>query len=195
VPPSPEKLKKAGFQETRTVLDEPGIARALRRMATELVERHAGTTGLVLVGIRTRGVVLAERLRDIIAEQEGVRLPLGILDITLYRDDVVYGLPDPEVQPTSLEIPLRDRHVVLVDDVLFTGRTIRAALDAIMDFDRPRSIELAVLVDRGNRELPIQADVVGVAVPTRKQEETIAVYLREQDQGREDVVLCTHVPG
>jgi pyrimidine operon attenuation protein/uracil phosphoribosyltransferase len=189
VPPSPEKLQKAGFHEVRPVLDEAGIQRALRRMASELVEKNAGTANLVLVGIRTRGVVLAERLRAIVAEQEGVTLPLGILDITLYRDDVIFGLPDPEVQPTSLEIPLRDQTVVLVDDVLFTGRTIRAALDAIMDFDRPRAIHLAVLVDRGGRELPIAADVVGVTVAARKTEETVAVYLREQDQDREEVVL------
>lgn len=189
MPPSPEKLQKAGFHEVRSVLDEAGIQRALRRMATELVEQNAGTENLVLVGIRTRGVPLAERLRAIVAEQEGVTLPLGLLDITLYRDDVVFGLPDPEVQPTSLEFPLRDQTVVLVDDVLFTGRTIRAALDAIMDFDRPRAIRLAVLVDRGGRELPIAADVVGVTVAARKTEETVAVHLREQDQGREDVVL------
>ena len=186
--PSEDKLLKAGFEENRRLMDEAGISRALRRMAGEIVERNSGTDGLLLVGIRTRGVPLADRIGEIIQELEGTKVPQGILDITLYRDDVLVGLPDPEIKPTSLPGPIKDQCVVLVDDVLFTGRTVRAALDAIMDFGRPRRIQLAVLVDRGNRELPVQADYVGVHVETGKTQDAVAVRLREQD-GLEEVVL------
>lgn len=189
--PSEEKLSGAGFNENRKLLDAADIGRALRRIAGEIVERNAGTEGLVLVGIRTRGVFLADRLRKLIQELEGREPPHGILDITLYRDDVLVGLPDPEIKPTFLEVPLRDQRVVLVDDVLYTGRTIRAALDAIMDFGRPRQIELCVLVDRGNRELPIQADYVGIHVETDKRRDAVAVMLGETDTGPDRVVLFT----
>ena len=187
--PTEDKLRKAGFAETRQLLGEADIGRALRRMAGEMVERNAGTEGLVLVGIRTRGVFLADRIRRHVKELEGKDVPHGILDITLYRDDVLVGLPDPEIKPTSLEVPLRDTRVVLVDDVLYTGRTIRAALDAIMDFGRPRQIELCVLVDRGNRELPIQADYVGIHVETDKRNHSVAVILAQTDSGPDRVVL------
>ncbi len=189
VAPSEEKLRKAGFTQTRRLLDEADIARALRRIADEIVERNAGTDDLVLVGIRTRGVYLAERIRKNIQQTEGREPPHGILDITLYRDDVLTGLPDPEIKPTSLEVPLRDQNVVLVDDVLYTGRTIRAALDAIMDFGRPRCIQLAVLVDRGNRELPIQADYVGLRIDTDKKHDAVAVMVTEKDTGPDRAVL------
>lgn len=192
--PSEQKLRDAGFRVVRRLLDEQGVARALRRMAVEVVERAAGTDGLVLVGIRTRGVFLAERMRALIEQEEGTAPPLGILDITLYRDDVLVGLPDPEIKPTSLEVSLRDKIVVLVDDVLYTGRTVRAALDAIMDFGRPRAIQLAVLVDRGNRELPIGADYVGVQVETDKRRDAVSVMLSEHDEGPDRVVILSQEP-
>lgn len=189
--PSKEKLLQQGFVESRRILDEAGITRALRRMAGEIVERNSGTDDLMLVGIRSRGVPLADRLVAIIAELEGRQVEQGILDITLYRDDVLVGLPDPEVKPTTLPGPLVGKRLVLVDDVLFTGRTIRAALDHVMDYGRPEYIQLAVLIDRGGRELPIQADYVGTTVETQKTRDSIAVLLRESDEGREEVLLFT----
>jgi pyrimidine operon attenuation protein/uracil phosphoribosyltransferase len=156
--------------EVRELLDQGGIVRALRRIAHEIVERNATASGgLVLVGIRTAGVPLAERLAKFIAETGELTPELGAIDITLYRDDVFEGLPKPEVGST--EIPghsIFGRTVVLVDDVLYTGRTIRAALDALMDYGRPRAVQLAVLVDRGHRELPIRPDYVGLTVQTSR---------------------------
>jgi pyrimidine operon attenuation protein/uracil phosphoribosyltransferase len=195
VAPTEDKLRRAGFGESRRLLDEAGIGRALRRIASEIVERNSGTDALVLVGIRTRGVYLAERIRKIIEQTEGREPPFGILDITLYRDDVLVGLPDPEIKPTSLEVPLRDQNVVLVDDVLYTGRTVRAAMDATMDFGRPRCIQLAVLVDRGNRELPVQADYVGIHVETDKSHDAVAVMLSEHDPGPDRAVLFSRATG
>ena len=153
--------------ERRELLDGPGIARALKRIAHEIVERHAG-------------VPLAERLANVVAETgEAARPELGAIDITLYRDDVFEGLPKPEVGSTELPgHSIAGRSIVLVDDVLFTGRTIRAALDALMDYGRPRKVELAVLVDRGHRELPIQPDYVGITVQTRLSE-SVKVTLSE----------------
>lgn len=187
--PTEEKLLQEGFVESRRILDEAGIARALRRMAGEIVERNSGTDDLMLVGIRSRGVPLAERLGRIIAELEGREVEQGVLDITLYRDDVLVGLPDPEVKPTTLPGPIMGKRLVLVDDVLFTGRTIRAALDHVMDYGRPAHIQLAVLVDRGGRELPIQADYVGTTVETLRMRDSVAVLLAESDEGREEVLL------
>lgn len=187
--PTEEKLQQEGFAESRRIMDEAGVARALRRMAGEIVERNSGTDDVMLVGIRSRGVPLAERLGKIIAELEGREVEQGVLDITLYRDDVLVGLPDPEVKPTTLPGPLKGKRLVLVDDVLFTGRTIRAALDHVMDYGRPEYIQLAVLVDRGGRELPIQADYVGTTVETRKTLDSVAVLLAESDEGREEVLL------
>jgi len=189
VSPTEEKLLQEGFVESRRILDEAGIARALRRMAGEIVERNSGTDDLMLVGIRSRGVPLAERLGRIIAELEGREVEQGVLDITLYRDDVLVGLPDPEVKPTTLPGPIMGKRLVLVDDVLFTGRTIRAALDHVMDYGRPAHIQLAVLVDRGGRELPIQADYVGTTVETLRMRDSVAVLLAESDEGREEVLL------
>jgi pyrimidine operon attenuation protein/uracil phosphoribosyltransferase len=166
----------------RELLDEAGLARTLRRIAHEIAERHppaeAGGRDLALVGIRTGGLVLAERLVKLLASAENVAVPLGAIDISLYRDDVFVGLPRPEVGPTELPFELSGRTVVLVDDVLYTGRTIRAALDALMDFGRPKKVELAVLVDRGHRELPIGADYVGMKVDTTRLE-SVRVMLRE----------------
>jgi pyrimidine operon attenuation protein / uracil phosphoribosyltransferase len=164
--------------ERRVLADEAAVGRMLRRLASEIVEKAGGTGQLALVGIRTGGLHLAERLCALIESLEGRRPPLGAVDITLYRDDVFRGLPRPEIGPTELPFDLEGVVVVLVDDVLFTGRTVRAALDALMDFGRPRSVRLAVLVDRGLRELPIQADHVGFEVDTT-HEESVKVFLRE----------------
>jgi pyrimidine operon attenuation protein/uracil phosphoribosyltransferase len=142
---------------------------------------------VVLIGVRTRGIHLARRLADKIHHIEGTSVPLGVIDITLYRDDLRRRFDHPKVERTEIPFPLTDKRVVLVDDVLFTGRTIRAALDGLMDLGRPRSIELAVLVDRGHRELPIRADYVGRNVPT-SQQESVQVWLNEAD-GREQVVI------
>jgi pyrimidine operon attenuation protein/uracil phosphoribosyltransferase len=164
--------------ERRELLDEAGIARILRRMVHEILERHRGAKELALVGIRTGGLVLAERLAKLLAAVDGAQVPLGAVDITLYRDDVFVGLPRPEVGTTELPFALPGRSIVLVDDVLYTGRTVRAALDALNDYGRPRAVELAVLVDRGHRELPIQADYVGVKVETTRSE-SVRVMLQE----------------
>jgi len=171
----------------RTVLDARDVRRAVRRIGHQLVEGVDELDGLVLVGVRTRGVPLARRLQAVIAEAEGVEPPVGELDITLYRDDVFEGPDLPIVRPTVLPFEVRGRHVVLVDDVLFTGRTIRAALDALMDYGRPRCIRLAVLIDRGHRELPLHADAVGATIDTEVAE-SVDVRLTEID-GEDRVML------
>src|SRR5262245_36685344 len=170
-----------------SVMDADKIDRSLTRVAHEIVERHRDVERLVLVGIRTRGVPLAQRLQVKIQSIEGKDLPLGILDINLYRDDITSVGPSAILKETIIHFPIDERRVILVDDVLFTGRTVRAALDGLMDFGRPRTIELAVLVDRGHRELPIRADYVGKNVPT-SLEEMVQVLLREED-GRDEVLL------
>ncbi len=174
--------------ETREVMDEPAIARALRRIASEIVEREAGGDDVVLVGIRTGGVYLAHRLARLMEELEGHPIPEGAVDITLYRDDLFTGLPRPEIGPTALPFRLADKKVVLVDDVLYTGRTVRAALDALGDYGRPRRVRLAVLVDRGRRELPIQADYLGLRIESRA-DETVKVRLTERGSPDRVVVL------
>ncbi len=156
------------------------VRRAIVRVSHEIVERHGGIDGLVLVGIQRRGVPLAARLAAAIAEHENAQLPVGALDITFYRDDLSLIAQHPVVKGTAIPFDLNDRTVVLVDDVLFTGRTIRAAMDALVDFGRPRAIRLAVLVDRGHRELPIRADHVGKNVPTAR-DEIVRVHLAETD--------------
>jgi len=163
------------------------MRRALMRLAHEVVERNAGARELALVGIRARGVPLAQRLSRIIAEIEGVEVPVGALDITLYRDDLAIRPDHPIVRRTEIPFSVDGLSIVLVDDVLYTGRTVRAALDALMDLGRPRRIQLAVLVDRGHRELPIRADFVGKNVPTARDEE-ILVHLQETD-GMDEVVI------
>jgi pyrimidine operon attenuation protein/uracil phosphoribosyltransferase len=170
------------------VMDAMAIDRALTRIAHEILERNKGCQGLVLVGIRTRGIHLARRLVDKIQAIEGEVVALGVIDVTLYRDDLRRRSYHPKIERTDIPLPLTDKCVVLVDDVLFTGRTIRAALDGLMDFGRPRSIQLAVLVDRGHRELPIRADYVGRNVPTAMQE-SVKVRLREEDDLEQVVVL------
>lgn len=169
------------------ILDKEGIRRALTRIAHEIIERNKGTEGLALIGIRRRGVPLAERLAVKIKEIEGSTVPVGILDITLYRDDLTTLDQQPLVQRTEVAFPVSDKKIVLVDDVIYTGRTIRAALDAIMDLGRPRVIQLAALIDRGHRELPIRADYVGKNVPTSRRE-VVAVRLQETD-GEERVLI------
>jgi pyrimidine operon attenuation protein/uracil phosphoribosyltransferase len=178
------------------LMDARAIERTLRRMAEEVVEVNEGTDNLVMVGIQRRGVQLAERVVRMIEEREGERPPLGSLDITLYRDDLQTVGPRPVVGPTNLPWNLDGKRVVIVDDVLFTGRTIRAALDELTDFGRAARIELAVLVDRGGRELPIHADFVGKKVET-KADQRVDVLVQELD-GRDAVVLASHgepVPG
>lgn len=168
--------------EKSRIMDGARINRALSRLASEIVEENQGVSGLYLVGIQRRGVPLAERLAAKIADLEGVRPPLGVLDITLYRDDLSTVGANPVVNRTQLDDDIEDRKIILVDDVLYTGRTVRAALDQLMDYGRPRKIQLAVLIDRGkeHRELPIQADYVGRTVPTKKSE-IIKVLLKEFD--------------
>ena len=171
----------------RVVMDEEGIDRALTRIAYEMLEKNKGVEGMVLVGIRTGGVFLAQRLQKKIAEIEGDLVPLGILDITLYRDDFHSSRKKPPVAKTDIPFSLDEKKVVLVDDVLFTGRTIRAAMDALIDFGRPKLIELAVLIDRGHRELPIRADFVGKNLPSSLWE-AVAVNLAEKE-GINEVVI------
>jgi pyrimidine operon attenuation protein/uracil phosphoribosyltransferase len=171
----------------RRIFDADDLRRALTRIAHEIVERHEGTDGLVLVGMRTRGHPLAERLAGLIEEHEGVRLPVGSLDITFYRDDLTRLAHAPIVKRSDLGPDVSDRTVVLVDDVLFTGRTIRAALDALTDHGRPRAVRLAVVIDRGHRELPIRPDFVGKNLPT-SLDEVVHVRLVETD-GTDEVVI------
>ena len=162
----------------RLVLDAPAIQRAITRIAHEIVERNKGVGGLGIVGIRSRGDFLAKRLQREVERLEGVEVPFGAMDITLYRDDLSRGADHALVQLTEIPWAVAGRTVLLVDDVLFTGRTVRAALDAVMDFGRPREIQLAVLIDRGHRELPIRADFVGKNIPTQRSED-VEVHLAE----------------
>jgi pyrimidine operon attenuation protein/uracil phosphoribosyltransferase len=172
----------------KTVLmDAQAVNRALIRVAHEIIEKNKGSADIVLVGIRTRGVPLAKRLGGEIEKIEGVQLPVGILDITLYRDDLSSLGYQPVVHETQIPFDINNKKIILVDDVIFTGRTVRAAMGAIMDIGRPRSIQLAVLVDRGHRELPIRADYVGKNVPTSRKE-IISVQLMSTDSA-ERVVL------
>jgi pyrimidine operon attenuation protein / uracil phosphoribosyltransferase len=164
----------------RQIMTADEIRRATIRLSHEIVEKQAGTDGLLLIGIQRRGVPLARRIADAIAENEGATVPVGALDITFYRDDLSLVAQQPIVKGTELPMGIDGRTVVLVDDVLYTGRTIRAAMDALVDFGRPQAIRLAVLVDRGHRELPIRADHVGKNVPTSR-EELVKVHLEETD--------------
>jgi pyrimidine operon attenuation protein/uracil phosphoribosyltransferase len=175
--------------QQQTVIDAKAFARTLRRMADEIVELFDGVDDVVLVGIQRRGVQLSNRLADMLEEREGSPIPRGALDITLYRDDLQTVGPRPVVGRTELPWALDGKRVVIVDDVLYTGRTVRAALDELADFGRPASIALAVLVDRGGRELPIHADVVGKTIPVPKGSH-IDVMVAELD-GDDQVVLVT----
>lgn len=155
------------------ILDDKKIKRALMRIAHEILEHNSGAESLAIIGIVTLGVNLAQRIAGIIEDLEGVKVPVGLMDISLYRDDVHSKLDQPIIQRTEILFDMADRNVILIDDVLFTGRTIRAALNQINDFGRPRSIQLAVLVDRGHRELPIKADYVGVNIPTARTDQVV----------------------
>jgi pyrimidine operon attenuation protein/uracil phosphoribosyltransferase len=178
---------RADVGDTRQILDGDGIQRAVTRMAHEILERNKGTENLVLVGLRSRGVDLARRIARELKQIENADVPVGTLDVTLYRDDLGTVGPQPVVRRTEIPFPINEKRVVLVDDVLYTGRTIRAALDSLIDLGRPRFIQLAVLVDRGHRELPIRADYVGKNVPTSRQEQ-VQVLLTEED-GVDKVVI------
>ncbi|MBR1729515.1 MAG: bifunctional pyr operon transcriptional regulator/uracil phosphoribosyltransferase PyrR [Selenomonadaceae bacterium] len=176
----------AAFAEKAVLMEAEDVRRALSRIAHEIVERNKGIEDVILVGIRTRGVPIADRLAREIYDIENKKIPVGILDITLYRDDLS-TLPAPEVRSTELPFDINGKIIVLVDDVIYTGRTIRSALDAIMDIGRPKTIQLAVLIDRGHRELPISADFVGKIVPTSKQE-SVSVKIDTVD-GIDKVVI------
>ncbi len=175
----------------KELVDEVGLDRTITRLAHEILERNRGTQSLAIVGIRTRGAFVAERIQKKINEIENADIPLGILDATLYRDDFRIAFKQPKVQITDIPFDIDDMNLILVDDVLFTGRTARASLDALMDFGRPKRIQLAVLVDRGHRELPIKADFVGKNIPTSMGEE-VRVKMKEIDD--RDAILLVEIP-
>ena len=175
------------MKKSHTILDAADIERIIARITHEILEVHKGAGNLSLIGIQTRGVFLARRIQSLIKKIEGIEIPTGVIDITLYRDDWTRISHHPVVQATDIFFSIDEKQIILVDDVLFTGRTIRAAMDAIMDYGRPDRIELAVLVDRGHRELPVQANYVGKHVATRRLE-TGNVLLSEHD-GIDQVVL------
>lgn len=172
----------------KQILSADEIRRAVTRVAHEIAERNEGVKNVVLIGVRRRGVPLAQRIAATLLDFEGVRVPVGSLDITLYRDDLALRGPAPVVHSTNIPVDITGRVVVLVDDVLYTGRTVRAALDALSDFGRPERIQLAVLIDRGHRELPIRADFVGKNVPTASQER-IETKLSEVDKTGDGVFI------
>lgn len=171
----------------KKILSQEEIKKSLYRLAHQILEKNKTKENLALIGIQTRGVILAQRLRGIVKEIGGIVMPLGILDITFYRDDLTMVGPRPLVKETDINFDLSGKTVILVDDVLFTGRTIRAALASIMDFGRPKKIELLVLVDRGHRELPIRADYVAKNIPT-SDKEAVEVKLAERD-GEDEVIV------
>jgi len=173
---------------TSKIMDKESIQRAVMRIAHEILEKNRGTEDLCIVGIRTRGAVLAERVKACIEKIEGATVPVGILDITLYRDDLTTIDTQPVVRETLIKFDITGKKVVLVDDVLFTGRTIRSALDALIDFGRPANIQLAVLMDRGHRELPIRADYVGKNIPT-SIDQNVKVILEEVDEKDDQVIV------
>lgn len=181
------------FRDKNVIMDRMAMKRALSRIAHEVIERNKGVEKVALVGIRRRGGPLAARLARRIEEIEGVKVPVGILDITLYRDDLTTLSAQPLVRRTEVDFNINGLIIVLVDDVLFTGRTVRAAMDALIDLGRPKCIQLAVLVDRGHRELPIKADFVGKNVPTGKQE-VISVMVDELDE-KDEVLIQEIVDG
>jgi len=174
---------------TKTVMDSDSVNRTISRIVNQILERNNGAGELAIIGIRTRGVYIAERIAGEIEKLEGIRPPMGILDISFYRDDLMRKTEWPNVKKTEIPFPVEDKKVILVDDVIYTGRTIRAAIDEIMDYGRPSSIQLVALVDRGLRELPIQPDYVGSKLDTLSSEE-VNVRLKEAD-GTDEVVLVT----
>lgn len=181
-------MKNTPLESISEIMTAGDVQRVLVRIAHEIIEKNHGTMNLALIGIRTRGEYLAKRLQAIIRDIDHVELPIGFLDVSFYRDDTRARLRQPVVQSTTIPFDLTDKNIVLVDDVLFTGRSVRAALDEIMDFGRPSRIQLAVLVDRGHRELPIHPDYVGSVIST-KPGETVRVRLTEKDGDKDDVIL------
>lgn len=175
------------MKESKVLMNAEEIARTMDRMATEIVERHGSCDDVAILGIQRRGVDLAARLRKTLQDKLGCEIPSGLLDINLYRDDWTTLEVQPQINKTEIFFDIDGKHIILVDDVLFTGRTTRAALEAILDFGRPKTVRLLVLVDRGHRELPICADYIGKTVDTRRGEH-VDVFLKERD-GREEVVL------
>jgi len=176
----------------KSILTPGAFQRTLARLSYEILEKNPDHDELVLIGIQRRGVFLARRIHEFMRQAEGVEVPLGVIDITLYRDDLTPASPAPVVHETDIPFDVSDKTLVLVDDVLFTGRTVRCALSEIMDFGRPRRIELCVLIDRGHRELPIRADFVGKNIPTSR-DEIVDVMLKELDGKDEVVVRRQHV--
>lgn len=179
------------IQDKGILMDDQAIRRAITRISHEIIEKNKGIEELLLVGIRTRGVPIAKRIASMIQNIEGKEIPVGILDITLYRDDLSSLSTQPVVNSTKLPEDISNKNIILIDDVLYTGRTIRSALDALIDLGRPKRIQLAVLVDRGHRELPIRADYVGKNVPTA-QKELIRVELMESDE-KDQVVIAERI--
>lgn len=177
------------MKEKAKLLDKDSLGRSIMRIAHEILEKNKGTTQLCLVGIRKRGIYLAGRLAACIEKIEKEKIPVGVLDITLYRDDLSLIAAQPVVHKTEIDFDITDKNIILVDDVLYTGRTVRAALDALMDLGRPRSIQLAVLIDRGHREIPLRPDYIGKNIPTAKNE-TVEVRLNETD-GKDEVVIVS----
>ncbi len=188
-----EKVKEDFFYMDikAKIIDEEGLNRTLTRLAHEILEKNKGSKNLVLIGMRTRGEFIAERIKQKIKEIDKSDPSYGVLDVTLYRDDFRTRLKQPEISVTNITFDVNDRDVILIDDVLYTGRTVRAALDALMDLGRPNTIQLCVLVDRGHRELPIRADFVGKNIPTSINEE-VRVRIKETDG--EDGVFLVNVP-
>ncbi len=178
-------------KEWKLIMDEETISRSISRISYEILERDRDFKRLAIVGIRTCGELLAQRIREKIKKIEGVEVAFGVIDITLYRDDISHSRDQPMLKGTELPFPITGSRIVMVDDVLYSGRTIRAALDAIVDFGRPACVELAVLIDRGHRELPIRADFVGKNLPTEVNE---MVKVRLQEQGFADGVYLTRLP-
>ena len=171
----------------KTIMDAKALERALTRIAHEIIEKNRGIDDIVILGIPTRGVYIARRLKDILNEIEGIFLPVGAVDATLYRDDIGMKHDQPILKETDIPVSIDNKKVIIADDVLFTGRTIRAAMNVIMDFGRPSSIQLAALIDRGHREIPIRPDYIGKNVPTSIQEK-VKVRLKETD-GVDEVVV------
>ena len=186
-----KQKKTQGLVEDRILLEEGAVRSTIKKMVDEILERNPSPQKLFLVGIRTGGVFLAARMQEMIKSSTGHEVPMGVMDITLYRDDVFDGLPLPEVGPTELPCLLEGHTVILVDDVLYTGRTVRAALAELIDFGRPDCVRLAVLVDRGHRELPIHADYVGLKIDTQR-DQSVLVFWKELS-GPDRVVLFRRV--
>jgi len=180
-------MQEVIFLTETSIMTADDIRRSLARITHEIIERNKNVEHLVMVGMRTRGVPLARRLSTNMGQLEGYTIPVGALDISLYRDDILPLNPQPTVQHTDIPVTIDNKSVILIDDVLFTGRSARAAMDALIDLGRPRSIQLAVLVDRGHRELPIRADYIGKNIPSSRQE-TVQVKLIESD-GMDEVII------